>query len=162
MKFFSLFILSLAAVSCSSYHSGIYVYQNQVYSSAELSDFNVKHYKNYGNTNFSIILEATDSKLEEKKLEIENKCKVKEINCRFVVIDETINNSKESIVENFEHYQKKKFYLYSPTNTGLAKYLGVVNLVLHEGNQKTLDNIFEGLKLTESEQVKASLLGMKE
>ena len=161
LKLFKLLVLALSVASCSSYHSGIYVYQSQVYSSNELSDFNVKHYKNYGNTNFSIILEASEKNLAEQKLEIEEKCKAKEIACRFIILEENIKNSKASIVEDFEQYNKKKFYLYSPTSAGLAKYLGVINLALHDGHEKTLENILEGLKIEDIKELKDTLLGMK-
>jgi hypothetical protein len=161
LKLLSLAFLVTVAISCNSYHSGIYVYQSQVYSSAEFTDFNIKHYKNYGNTNFSIVLDSSEKNLEDQKATLEEQCKVKEIECSFVVIEEKIEDSKANIVENFEKYGKKKFYLYSPTSKGLAKYLGAVNLELHGGNERTLNNIFEGLKLTDTESLKALLLNAK-
>ena len=101
MKQILILLALLSTVSCSNPHSGVYVYESQIYTTTEFSDFTVKHYANYSNKNFFIVLEQ--DQIEEKE-NYQKECKKYEIECSFLVFDQKLQNSKETVLEQFKDF----------------------------------------------------------
>lgn len=121
----SLFLIA----GCSDKHSSIYIYDNQVYTTNEVSDFDVDHYSRRANTNFLILNDSESMKNKKRNLGIYELCKKYGLNCEKLEIAPSLKSSANKVLDAHKKFAGQKYFVFSPSPELTAKYIAPLILL---------------------------------
>ncbi|MEM7646422.1 MAG: hypothetical protein AAF203_05900 [Pseudomonadota bacterium] len=152
-------LLFLAA--CESHHPEIYVYNDEVYTSNEVSDFEVEHYIAFGNTNFLVLNDEESLKDKERQKEIDALCLKYRVTCQKVDMSGKLLDKSQEILKSYQAFGGQKYFLFSPSTEARTRYVGVVNIMAHSGSATTIDTILKRNGLDDNTELRKELLTVK-
>ncbi len=159
---YSAIILLLFLSACdTNVHPSIYVYKSQVYTSNEVAEFEVDHYKTFGNSNFLVIDDENSAKDLERKQAIDELCQEYQVTCSKLDMSQKNDQTLFDIVKAYQKYGDQKFFVFSPSRETTARFAGTVNRLLHRGNEKSIDVILKSNGIEDAQPLKDYLMGLK-
>jgi len=164
-KSITLIILSLALNACSSRHDHVYHYEKnntKAYLTDKTDSFEVKHYKKHANTNVLVIDDIESLLDSERKSSVDDLCTEYEMNCNRLDLSNFTAETVSKAIEFFNKYPNEYFLLMTPNKRLAAKYLGLVNLLDHEGDDASIKKILLGLGVEDSDLVLEEINQIKE
>lgn len=158
---FSLLLVMSLLIGCESHHAEKFVYNSEVYASKEVSDFEVDHYQIYGNDNFLILNDEESLKDKSRKQSIQQMCVKYSVQCENLTLSSDVKQRSSEIVQAYSKYSGEKFFVFSPSDKMTATFVGTLNLLVHKGDEKSLDGLLARLSLSNDSEFKENLLKLK-
>ncbi len=142
-------------------HPSIYVYKSQAYTSNEVAEFEVDHYKTFGNSNFLVIEDEKSLQDQERRQAIDELCIEYQVTCSKLDMSQRDDQTLVNIVKAYQKYGDQKFFVFSPSRETSARFAGTVNRLLHKGNEKSIDVILKSNGIEDAKPLRDYLLGLK-
>ncbi len=161
MKYFLMILFVFSLTSCSDTHPDVYIYKSQAYTSTSVSDFEVDHFKRFGNKNFLVINDKESKKDKERQKEIDGLCHKYQLNCHKLDMSEQNSRTDSKIVEAYKLFNGEKFFVFSPSKITTARFAGTVDILENNGGEKSILYILKNLGISDSDPVKEELLALK-
>lgn len=153
-----LFVFSLNA--CTETHPDVYIYNSQAYTSTAVSDFEVDHFKRFGNKNFLVINDEESKKDKARQKEIDGLCHKYQLNCHKLDLSESNEANDSKIVNSYKLFNGEKFFVFSPNKHTTARFAGTVDVLENNGSEKSVLYILKNLGISDSDPIKDELLGL--
>ncbi len=147
--------------ACTSAHPDTYIYESQVYTSTEVSDFEVQHYQKYGNDNFLVLDDKESLQDTSRQRSIKTVCAKYFVTCKSVDLTKEEPQRSELIAAAYSQFEGKKFFVFSPNAEATAMFVGTINVLLHKGDKASIEGIFKELRLNEHSALQEEILELK-
>lgn len=142
---------------CTSPHEGLYIYNSQVYTTHQVSEFEMGHFAERGYDKVLVLNEEANSQQDKVNTQINDICKRKSLQCNFLTVKGEGDPDFNSLRAAYRGYNGGKFLTISNNAERTAVFLGTVNLLEHHGNDESLNAILEALGVSNSATAKATL-----
>ena len=157
-----LFIFAfLAMAACTSHHPDTYVYREQVYVTNQASEFEVDHFVTYATRQF-VVLDAGKEGDEAKRVKkVDYLCRSKVLDCPKIKLSRENKNLGTEIMAIHKAQGGEKYLLFSGGAETSAVYLGLVHLLVDQGDEKSLEAVLKDLSVADVKGLSETLLSIQ-
>ncbi len=158
MRFIVLLIGILILSSCTNPHEGIYIYRKQAYTTENISEFEVSHFKKEGTRQVIILDNYTGENAKQKLKEAETLCQDMAMTCQTIQLTTLEKADKDLVIKTLEPMSQNRFMIMSENSKETAFLVGVFSKHFHKVGPDEVENILSGLGIPKDSDLKEKIL----